>query len=237
MIRPGIAFLASGRSSVGSHDPFFSNVVLLLHCDGPNASTTFTDSSSKNHVVTPTASQIASSPSKFGTGSASVTSGNASLDVASSSDFAFGTSDFTIEFWFITATAWGSSNLPAFIETRDSSGSGNGPVLYVDSTPQLIYYNGSNRILGGSPSVPTLSAWTHIAICRSSGVTRLFVGGSQVGTNYADTSNYPASRLRISSSYLGANSANGYIDEIRITNGVGRYTSNFTPPTTPFPNS
>ena len=33
----------------------------------------------------------------------------------------------------------------------------------------------------------------------------------------------------------GANQLNGYIDEFRVTKGVGRYNSNFTPPTEPFP--
>ena len=64
------------------------------------------------------------------------------------------------------------------------------------------------------------------------------MNGLQTGATYTDTLNYINSPARIGDRNDGAiptASLNGYIDDLRITKGVARYTSNFTPPTAPFP--
>src|SRR3990167_4126243 len=80
----------------------YANTQLLLHCDGTDASTTFTDSGNTVHTVTANNSaQIDTAQKKFGTASglfASATSDN--LSVPDHADWDFGTSDFTIDFWF-----------------------------------------------------------------------------------------------------------------------------------------
>ena len=79
--------------------------------------------------------------------------------------------------------------------------------------------------------------WYHIAVCRASGSTRMFVNGTQVGSTYVDTTTYLQTPVFIGSSYLGTTELlNGYIDDMRVTKGLARYTANFTPPTTAFPN-
>ena len=60
-----------GTEEAGGGDPYFANVSLLLHCDGSDASTTFTDSSSNGHTVTASNdAQIDTAQSKFGGASA-----------------------------------------------------------------------------------------------------------------------------------------------------------------------
>jgi len=108
--------------------------------------------------------------------------------------------------------------------------------------PQLDVQNnggGSNVETG---SLIVANTWQHVAVVRSSGITYMYVNGllSAEGSQnpYTDSPN-PL--------YIGAGDFvagviptylyGGYIDELRITNGVARYTANFTPPTGEFPNS
>jgi len=85
-----------------------------------------------------------------------------------------------------------------------------------------------------------------VAVCRASGVTRLFIDGQQVGVEAADTNVYFAAGTNAKftvggeisgtgTSVLANSSFKGHVDEIRITPGVARYTANYTPATDKFP--
>jgi hypothetical protein len=67
----------------------------------------------------------------------------------------------------------------------------------------------------------------------------MFVNGVQEGSTYTDSTNYlnPTGRpwIAINANTTNTSSLNGYIDDLRITKGVARYTENFTPPTKAFP--
>ena len=81
-------------------DPDFSSVSLLLHGDGTDGSTTFTDSSSNNFTVTANGNaQIDTAVKKYGTGSMEFDGTGDSLTIADNAAFAFGTGDFTVEAW------------------------------------------------------------------------------------------------------------------------------------------
>lgn len=95
------------------------------------------------------------------------------------------------------------------------------------------------------PWTPETDTWYHMAIVRASGELLLFVDGQQLGLPIADSNTYFAGSspfgiaAEITDSGLPAVVANtamqGWLDEVRFTNGVARYTSNFTPTTTEFP--
>jgi hypothetical protein len=182
------------------------------------------DSAMINDLETVGNAQISTSVKKFGTGSMAFDGSGDDLRVVNAGvTTGFGTGDFTVEFW-VYANTWSSfNNLVDFRKATD--------YFMIDYTGGAIrfYNNGSARITGGSLSTLT---WYHIAVCRSGTSTKLFVDGTQAGSTYTDSTNYPVETVIT----IGArnddigNPFNGYIDDLRITKDYARYTSNFTPP-------
>ena len=149
-----------------------------------------------------------------------------SLQLASSSDFNFGTGDFTFEGWlkpnnntdFQVFLNWGSDN-PSIGISNDSN--------------SYIYYNSTvNTKIAG---IAAVGQWTHYAISRSSGTTRLFLNGD-LKNSFSDSHNYGAQALSIGAYINGNNSWNGSISNVRIVKGTAVYTSSFRPPYEPLTN-
>ena len=205
-----------------------TNTQLLLN--GTNAA--IYDSTAKNDLVTVGSAQISTAQAKFGGSSMNFGSGSY-LTSPTSSLYAFGTGDFTIE-TFIYLTSVPSDT--CIIDGRDGTGTVVKPCLFVQQSSSnfIFYVNGAVRVQGGTYS---LNTWQHVAVSRSGGSTKLFVNGTQVGSTYTDSNSYLACSMRIAYFNDGAttNSFNGYIDELRITK-YARYTSTFTPTTSSFPN-
>lgn len=205
---------------------------LLLHFDAPNGSITLKDFSASNHTVTAFGNaQITTAQSKFG-GSSIVFDGGADYFLLDgSADFLFGTGDFTIEFWTrlnatgITQTIY-DSRPPIFDGT-------NGPDIYVNTSNKLVWFindPGTDAII--SATSISSSSFTHAAIAKASGSTRMFIDGVQEGGTYADSQDYvnPPSRPVIGTdTSLTIFPFNGWIDELRVSKGIARYTANFTP--------
>jgi hypothetical protein len=216
-------------------DPFRSQVSLLLHGDGTNGSTTITDNSPSPKTVTAVGNaQISTAQSKFGGASIAFDNAGDYLTLASNSAFAFGTGDFTIEFWVFMNSLKNGVN---FINSNSGSAGGtNSVILGLNGSNALEYYiNGGSRI-NDSVALAT-SSWVHVALCRGSGTSRIFKNGSQVGTSFADTQTVSSTNTFLIGTRNDtlAFSFDGYIDDLRITKGVARYTANFTPPAAPFP--
>jgi hypothetical protein len=156
-----------------------------------------------------------------------------SLTLNGSAGFAFGTGDFTIEGW------WYFSSFPAayqqLFDFRPTSTSGLYPTLSVSSANAIEYLtNGAVRITAASGM--SAATWYHIALSRVSGNTRVFIGGVQKGSTYADSTNYivGAARPIISSNgFTSSSFFGGNISNLRIVKGTGLYSANFTPPTEP----
>jgi hypothetical protein len=197
-----------------------------MHMDGTNGSTTFTDL--KGHSVTTNGNaQISTAQSKFGSASALFDGAGDSLSVPTT-DYAFGTADFTME-----AFIRPSSVAPAYQAIVDmrTAGVQTVPTFSLFGAFLTFYTAGGIRIQSASASI--VNTWYHVALCRSSGVTRMFIDGVQVGTSYTDANSYEANQVLIGAHFDG-NGYNGHIDELRITKSA-RYTANFTPPIAPFP--
>jgi hypothetical protein len=109
------------------------------------------------------------------------------------------------------------------------------PHLFRNAGTLWYWTNGGERIR--SANILAAQTWTHIAICRASGSTRLFVNGVQTGSTYADTNNYGSTAPLAVGTYwsggtpVGVTTFNGYMNDVRITKGLARYTTTFTPPT------
>jgi hypothetical protein len=197
------------------------------------------DLAMQNNLETVGNAQVSTSVKKYGTGSLAFDgSGDYLLSNAPSSNlYAFGTGNFTIEMWIYPTVSSGGGVYQAVYDSISVSAS---PASY----PRLYVYNGGLQfivygtvcITGGSVS---LNTWQHIALCRSSNSTKLFLNGNQVGSTFTDTYNYVngANRPCIAGSgfTLGTEQFAGYIDDLRVTNGYARYTANFTPPTAALP--
>lgn len=152
-----------------------------------------------------------------------------------SSDFQMSTGDFTIELWIYFTTLTSS---PMVIDFRPASTNGAYPALYVTSAGSLRYYvNTADRITGANGNVTT-GGWRHVILSRVSGSTYLGMDGAQQGSTWTDSTNYNGSNTRIWVGATGTNLAqlDGYVSEIRVTKGVGRYSGgSYTVPTCRFP--
>lgn len=209
-----------------------TNTQLLLN--GTNAG--IFDSAAKNNLETVGNAQVSTSISKFGRGSISFDGTGDYLTVTSSTQYNFGTGDFTIEFWVYLNSISGQ---PFFFDQRTADTQMN-PLIYSSGTGNGIFsyfLNGEVRITASTAL--TTGQWYHVALCRGSGNTKLFYNGTQTGSTYVDSGTYVSGRLVIGARYsfiLNTTTLNGYIDDFRVTKGVARYTANFTPPTTSFAN-
>jgi len=212
-----------------SGDPYFSNVSILLHGDGTNGSTTFTDSSSNNHTLTVNGdTQISTAQSKFG-GSSMYFDGTGDFLTVSDSSLALGTGEYTIELWVYILSA-------AALEAIASCGTSAGGSwqLRFGNNGIIDFRVGTNTKLSATISFNT---WHHLAVTRDSSNTgRMFLNGT-IEDSSTFTNDHSQDALKIGVNRSVGNYFDGYIDDFRITKGVARYTSNFTPPTEPFPDS
>ena len=227
-------FVGSGSTSyrvtvpvLGEGDPFYDNVALLLHMDGANGSTTFTDTSKNNLSITRTGNvAISTSQSKFGGASAYFDGTGDYLNLPSSSNLIMGTGDFTIEVWLYRE----SSSI--FGVTAASTYNASASFRISDSN--MILDSQGVTTLTINTTVPK-NQWIHVAVTRSSNIVRFFLNGIQQGTNQTFSTNF-SGQINVIGQLVADNccSYQGYMDDLRITKGVARYTSNFTPPTSAF---
>ncbi|MFZ2193778.1 MAG: FG-GAP-like repeat-containing protein [Candidatus Moraniibacteriota bacterium] len=222
-----------------SSAPYYTN--LLLHADGSDNSTIFTDSSDYAHPVTAYGNaKISTDQSKFGGSSALFDGSGDYISALDSDDWFLGTDNFTIDFWFRpSAYPAVGSYFPTFCSQ------------YVDTsnTQYFAWYSPSAGVyslifgvdaIGMAGTYPfQLNTWHHIAVVRDGLTsTKLYVNGTQVGSTY--TTNYAikdlAASFKIGGYYYGGADLNGFLDEFRVSKGVARWTSNFTPPTSAYTN-
>jgi hypothetical protein len=214
-------------------DASYNNVSLLLHGNGPNGSTVFTDNSPTPKTVTAVGNaQISTAQSKFGGASIYLDGTGDGASIASNTAFAFGANDFTIETWVYPVSVSGNPNL---FDTRPS-GNGAWPVIYFDGGRLRYFLNTADRI-SGSTVLAANTTWYHIALSRAGSSTKLFLNGTQEGSTYSDSTLLLEGpfALGIDSRNLTSGPFNAYFDDVRVTKGIARYTANFTPPTEPFP--
>jgi hypothetical protein len=228
-------------------DAYYPQVSALLHFDGTNGSTVITDNSKNNLAFTVNGdSKISTAQSKFGGASLLLDGTGDYISSPSTSDLAFGTGDFTVEFWIYSSDV-SSATQRGFLQTSDTAGG-----LKTSYTTGIIINQGSNNAgaglsggltanvagtnIGSSTAVITTNTWYHIALVRNSGTSTLYVNGISVGSG-TTTGNCSGTYLAIGGYYNTSYLYQGYIDELRITKGYARYTSNFTPSTTAFSNT
>lgn len=210
-----------------------STVSLLLHMDGANNSTTFTDKSYTPKTVTAFGNaKISTAQSKF-SGASAVFDGNGDyIEFDRGTDLQFGAGDFTIEGWV---------NLSSLASYQTIFGGYDIGLDVQNSTTLVVGYN---AIGGGfmTRTVSTISTgtWYHWAMSKTSGTFRLFWNGVQAGASaIAPTMNNTVAKWVIgrNATNVATHYLNGYVDEVRVTKGLGRYTADFTPSASAFANA
>ena len=224
--------------TVAGNDSFTK---ILLHMNGADASTTFTDSNAGGSAHTWTAAgnaQIDTAEFEFGGASGLFDGTGDWVTTPDSADFALGSGDWTVDFWFNSNAAGGTE--------KDLCGHGDG------STPALssfhIYRTTGNVILatafvGGTGFTITgttqftnavNTGWHHCALVRTGNTLKMFLDGVQEGGNVAITGTVNNSATIFAIGTAGTFTAapwQGWIDEFRLSVGVARWTTDFVPPT------
>jgi hypothetical protein len=176
-------------------------------------------------IYAPLTTGGATSPTVSTSGSGSIfCNGSSYFGYNAQTPLVFGSGDFTIEFWiYYTST-------PDVILDWRQSGGGVTPVptIYYNASALKYFVNGTDQIVGGSLSAST---WYHVAICKISNVTKMYINGTQSGSNYSDTNTYlvGSGRPVVAANGSSPGSAGSYyLSNIRLVKGVGVYTGAFT---------
>jgi phage-related protein len=228
------SFTPDNHPAILERDPDIDKVVLLMHMNGVNGSTTFPELTNK--VISSVDTTISNTQSKFNGSSGFFNGSTSYLETANSSDLNLSSADnFTIEAWVYKTTTGTVGAICSNIVGVASRGFG----FLINSDDRLRFQSdGASPDIYSNLTVP-LNQWTHVSISKS-------------GSNYTFSVNGIVETLNNTSTWIDSSSTifrigrtprndfpysfAGYIDEFRITKGLARYTSNFTPRTRPFPN-
>jgi len=207
----------------------------LLHFDGSNGSTTFTDVN--GHTVSANGSAaLETTRIRFGTAALSLGSGFASI-ANSSGDLDVASNDFTVEAWgYLTAVLSSDSTLCAHVPAATvASGAFQIKIQGNTGYAGFSFGNGTSGWVFDTYSTTAVSTgtWHHFALVRHGSSFTLYLDGNSVLSTSSTTPILALSDPINVGGYSAALpiSFNGYVDEFRFTNGTAVYTANFTVPT------
>ena len=204
-----------------------ANTVLLLNAT--NAS--IIDSSQKVNLISYGSAAISTTQSKFGGTSMYFDGSTGYLSNPSSTAFTFGPGDFTVEYWVYYNAISGSS----YQQICGGSSTSAGFSFGLSSTPKLYMTTSSVGYTSTGTTLVT-GQWYHVAFVRKSGTVYFYLNGV-LDYSVSAATTITETGFGIGGSKTGAYFSSCYVDELRVTQGYARYTSNFTPPTTAFLNT
>ena len=222
----GIGYTVNDRIVVygnflGGVSPTNDLIIRVVATDISGGITSITSSKSISKSGSPV---ISTAESQFGQSSMLLnpTDGTADyVSIGSTTEFAFETEDFTTDFWIYRLR----TGVTEFLYDMRTATTQIAPTIYVSSSNFINYFvNGADRITG----ITTVNAnsWHHIAVSRQGINTRLFVNGTLQGT-YTDSNNYPERPVVVGARYDGVFGFYGYVDELRVSKKIARFTSTF----------
>jgi hypothetical protein len=215
-----------------------------LLCNFTNAG--IFDNTGKNVLETVADAQIDTTTKKYGTGSMEFDGTGDYLNCRMNSELSLGSGNWTIEAWLYFTSVSGDKGIVSNFSTI------SGPpfqafginIRYAASLSGIrsVFGGGSLADAWTAAWSPSTNTWYHFAATRSANSYRVFIDGSQIGstetfTNATTIVNASDPNFSIGTAQTVASSDfQGFIDDLRITKGVARYTAAFTPPTAAFPN-
>jgi len=245
MDETGVDLTRSINQEYNSSEDYYSSVLaqdsytkLLLHFDGVDGSTTFTDA--MGHTVTPQGDvQIDTAQSVFGGASGLFDGTGDYLDIDDSSDWDLLAGKWTLDVWVTMNVA----NAYQMLYHQGPGTDTNEFVVLINSSNQIetIAYSGSSILFD------KVWAWGndtgvahHLELCRSDNDLLLFRDGTLVSSQSIGAVTFPAiaHTIRIGASgNAAAIPFNGWLDELRLSVGIARHTTNFTPETSAYTGS
>lgn len=231
-----LIFTISIFTANAASDPYWDNVTLLVNFDD------FMHDESTKGMLFSSEPSINNDIYKFGGGSGRFGGGSTSA-YTSSKNLDLGNGDFTIELWVRFDSVGGQREF--LIDHLDNAGIpgwgirtqyNSGLVQIIDRTGNLVLTH---------PTYPSSNTWHHVAVTRENDVMRIYLDGNtqsektysfdftSTGSGITDKFGY----RNADTSYSYGEAFYGYMDDIRITKGIARYSGNFTAPTTAFPTS
>jgi len=211
----------------------------LLHMNGVDTSTTFTDESGKTWTTSNHA-QIDTAQSKFGGASGLFDGVDDSITTPDHADFSLGTNDFTIDTQFRTGVLPSGVNYNVFSQYTAWQNQWHFALADAGGGTQKLFtwaYSGGGELwsLVSSAFTLSLNTWCHLVFARSGNTLYYFVNGVGKGTS---AFNYTVPDLAdvicIGARYTVDSCLNGWLDEFRFSNGIARWTTDFTPPTSEY---
>jgi hypothetical protein len=197
---PGLLIAPANRSGTQS---------LLLHFNGANGSSTFTDSSANARVpAVAGGSVLSTAQKKFGSASGAFLGTNDEITFSNFSGLNFGLGDYLVH-GFFRFNALASQN-----QILQMNASGNAyPIVYTVGTQLRFFQGGLDRAVGGSLAAGT---WYHFALTRQGGNTKFFLDGGQLGSTLAgDTTDFTSAIVRLGA-VPGFRPCDGWIDEFEV---------------------
>lgn len=224
-------------------DANYPNVSLLLPFDGADGFSSAADLSSVPKTITFFGdAKISTTQSKFGGTSLYLDGSGDYLSVAHNPALSLVSGDWTIEAWIYIVALPASGTMEIVNKDGVSGTSYSQFALAVTSAGKLTAFIGNGNgvsptgtIYTGSTTITT-GAWHHVAIVKNGSTFIGFLNGGQEWSAAAATM-YEGSKALLIGYHTGQPGTayfNGYIDDLRITKGIARYTANFTPPAAAF---
>lgn len=237
--RNGWLNVSGDALAITDGDTSFADTSLLLPFDG--VGTTILDASQYGNAVTSVngAAQTAAQ-SKFGGSSAFFDGSNDSMNipVVPGGPLDLSPGDFTIEFWMRPNTVSGGQlNILSYENAADPTLATGVFTIWQNNADMYAFMDGAGVTSISSPTTLTVNTWHHIALVRYGTSGKLYVNGvgAASASPWVGAFSNASFRTRLKLGNWRFNFSftayQGYLDDLRITKGVARYTANFTPPT------
>ena len=239
------AYFSDTAYTSGLSDPNIGKVSLLLHGNS-EAPGVFADSGAYGQVATVIGSPAGvTAQKKYGSSSIAFNGSSDALSYAHSENLNLALGDFTIETWvYVNSLSLGStilqkdqlygSTFPSYALSIGANGSLNAHI----GTGSTAAYS---QWVSSAAGLIAPGNWHHVAYTRQGTTLRLFVNGALVQTATQSRTATDGGKALVIGRYPSGGGAadgwlNGYIDDLRITKGLARYTASFAAPSAEFPN-
>lgn len=202
------------------------------------------DATTLNDIETVADAKVSTAQAKWGSSSMFFDGTGDYLYLPKDTELDMGSGNFTIEWWMYPTTT--SQNATASIIASGNITWSTGAVVIdcgSNAANKVRFVTYPNGVAVGDPNAWTVNTWTYFAVVRNGNTLTLYRNGTSVATNTSFNTWQPTVNFNYNNAtkiagghWDGATSYfTGYIEDLRITKGIARYTSNFTAPTAAFP--